>query len=124
VTVIFSGSVAGGVAGNTAFLAFPSEAKCRAAAGVMEASERVAISATRPGRTNISPPAYYRIIARRIERTGTRPAGHGRLPQNMNRSFGERTGPFRSAIPIDPDQWFRLIPITHSGRSRSVCGEV
>jgi hypothetical protein len=36
----------------------------------------------------------------------------------------ERTGPFRSAIPIDPDQWFRLIPITHSGRSRSVCGEV
>ena len=37
---------------------------------------------------------------------------------------GERTGPFRSAVPIDPDQWFRLIPITHSGRSRSVCGEV
>jgi hypothetical protein len=68
VTVIFSGSVAGGVAGNTAFLDFPSEAKCRAAASVMEASERVAISATRPGQTNISPPAYYRIIARCIER--------------------------------------------------------
>ena len=27
---------------------------------------------------------------------------------------------FRSAVPIDPDQSFRLIPITHSGRSRSV----
>jgi hypothetical protein len=40
----------------------------RAAAGVMEASERVAISATRPGQTNISPPAYYHIIARCIER--------------------------------------------------------
>jgi peroxiredoxin len=36
----------------------------------------------------------------------------------------ERTGPFRSAVPIDPDQWFRLIPIADSGRSRSVCGEV
>jgi hypothetical protein len=68
VTVIFSGSVVGGVAGNTAFLDFPNEGKCRAAAGVMEASERVAISAARPGQTNISPPAYYRIIARCIER--------------------------------------------------------
>jgi hypothetical protein len=56
-----------GVAGNTAFLDFPNEAKCRAAAGAMEASERVAISA-RPGQTNISPPAYYRIIARCFER--------------------------------------------------------
>jgi hypothetical protein len=27
----------------------------------------------------------------------------------------ERTDPFRSAVPIDPDQWFRLIPITDSG---------
>jgi hypothetical protein len=38
--------------------------------------------------------------------------------------WSERTDPFRSAVPIDPDQSFRLIPITHSGRSRSVCGEV
>ena len=30
-------------------------------------------------------------------------------------SQGERTDPFRSAVPIDPDQWFRLIPITDSG---------
>jgi hypothetical protein len=40
------------------------------------------------------------------------------------RHQAERTDPFRSAVPIDPDQSFRLIPITHSGRSRSVCGEV
>jgi len=68
VTVVFSGSVAGGVAGNTAFLDFPNEAKCRAAAGAMEASERVSITAARPGQANISPPAYYRIIARCVER--------------------------------------------------------
>jgi hypothetical protein len=27
---------------------------------------------------------------------------------------GERTDRFRSAVAIDPDQWFRLIPITDS----------
>src|SRR5213082_759598 len=27
---------------------------------------------------------------------------------------GERTDPFRSAVPIDPDQLFRLIPISRS----------
>jgi hypothetical protein len=32
VTVVFSGSVTGGVAANTTFLDFPDEAKCRAAA--------------------------------------------------------------------------------------------
>jgi hypothetical protein len=68
VTVIFSGSVAGGVAGNTVFLDFPSEAKCQAAAGKMEASERVATAVARPGQTSISPPAYYRVIARCVER--------------------------------------------------------
>jgi hypothetical protein len=26
----------------------------------------------------------------------------------------ERTDPFRSAVPIDPDQLFRLIPISRS----------
>ena len=62
-TFIFSGSVAGGIAGNTAFLDFPNEAKCRAAAGALEASERIAIAGTRPGQINISPPSYYRIIA-------------------------------------------------------------
>jgi len=67
VTVVFSGSVSGGVAGNTAFLDFESEAKCRAAASIMEASERVAMN-DRGGRPNISPPAYYRTIARCVER--------------------------------------------------------
>jgi hypothetical protein len=68
VTVVFSGSVTGGVAGNTAFLDFPSEAKCRAAASAMEASERVSIATARPGQMNNSPPAYYRIVARCVER--------------------------------------------------------
>jgi bifunctional non-homologous end joining protein LigD len=45
-------------------------------------------------------------------------------PLPLSRRKRERTDPFRSAVPIDPDQWFRLIPITDSGRSRSVCGEV
>jgi hypothetical protein len=42
----------------------------------------------------------------------------------LTKAYIERTDPFRSAVPIDPDQWFRLIPIADSGRSRSVCGEV
>jgi hypothetical protein len=28
--------------------------------------------------------------------------------------IAERTDPFRSAVPIDPDQLFRLIPISRS----------
>jgi hypothetical protein len=47
-TFVCSGSVAGGVAANTAFLDFPNEAKCRAAAGAMEASERVSITFLAP----------------------------------------------------------------------------
>jgi len=38
---------------------------------------------------------------------------HGQ--QFKARFLRERTDPFRSAVPIDPDQWFRLIPITDSG---------
>ena len=56
------------VAGNPGFLDFPSEAKCRAAASAMEASERVSIATARPGQTNNSPPAYYRIVAHCVER--------------------------------------------------------
>jgi hypothetical protein len=66
--VVFSGSVTGGVAGNTAFLDFPNEEKCKAAAAAMEASERVSITPSRTGQANISPPAYYRIVARCVER--------------------------------------------------------
>jgi hypothetical protein len=67
VTLVFSGSVTGGVAANTAFLDFADEAKCRTAAAVLEASERVGIG-DRAGRQNISPPAYYRTVARCVER--------------------------------------------------------
>jgi len=67
VTLVFSGSVTGGAATNTTFLDFVDEAKCRTAAAAMEASERVGIS-DRAGRQNISPPSYYRIVARCVER--------------------------------------------------------
>jgi hypothetical protein len=67
-TLVFAGSVAGGVAANTAFLDFADEAKCRKAAAATEASERVGIGDVRAGHPNISPPAYYRIVARCVER--------------------------------------------------------
>ena len=67
-TLVFSGSVTGGVAVNTSFLDFPNEGKCRSAAAAMEAAERVAIGETHAGRPSISPPAYYRTIARCVER--------------------------------------------------------
>jgi hypothetical protein len=60
--------VAGGVAANTAFLDFPDEGKCRKAAAAMDTSERVDIGGARAGRPSISPPAYYRIVARCVER--------------------------------------------------------
>jgi hypothetical protein len=63
-TLVFAGSVAGGVA----FLDFADEAKCRKAAAATEASERVGIGDVRAGHPNISPPAYYRIVARCVER--------------------------------------------------------
>jgi hypothetical protein len=67
VTVVLSGSVTGGVASNTAFLDFASEAKCRAAASAMEATERIGIN-DRGSHPNISPPAYVRTIGRCVER--------------------------------------------------------
>jgi hypothetical protein len=67
-TLVFSGSVTGGVAVNTAFLDFPTEGKCRSAAAAMEAAERVAVGDTRGGHPSISPPAYFRTIARCVER--------------------------------------------------------
>ncbi len=47
-TLVFSGSVAGGVAVNTAFLDFPNGGKCRSAASAMEAAERIAIGEAAP----------------------------------------------------------------------------
>ena len=67
-TLVFSGSVTGGVAVNTSFLDFQSQEKCKSGAAALEASERVAIFADRGGHPNISPPAYYRTIARCVER--------------------------------------------------------
>jgi hypothetical protein len=66
-TLVLSGSVSGGVAVNTTFLDFPSEGKCRSAAAAMEMTERVSTT-ERAGHPNISPPAYFRIIARCVER--------------------------------------------------------
>jgi hypothetical protein len=59
---------AGGVAVNTTFLDFPDERKCQKAAAAMNTSERVDIGGARAGRPSISPPAYYQIIARCVER--------------------------------------------------------
>jgi hypothetical protein len=67
-TFVFAGSVAGGVAANTVFLDFVDEAKCRKAAAAMDTSERVDIGGARGGRPSISPPAYFRIVARCVER--------------------------------------------------------
>jgi hypothetical protein len=67
-TLVFSGSVTGGVAVNTSFLDFPNEGKCRSAAAALEAAERVTVGDARGGHPSISPPAYFRTIARCVER--------------------------------------------------------
>jgi hypothetical protein len=67
VTLIINGSVTGGVSSTTTFLDFANEERCRTAAGTMQATEHLAIN-DRAGHTNISPPAYYRTIARCVER--------------------------------------------------------
>jgi hypothetical protein len=66
-TVVINGAVTGGVAATTAFLDFPDEARCRSAATGLATTERVGIS-ERVGHPNISPPAYYRVVARCVER--------------------------------------------------------
>ena len=67
VTVVLAGSVTGGVATSTTLLDFADEAKCKTAAEAMNMTERIGIS-DRPGHPNISPPAYYRTVARCVER--------------------------------------------------------
>jgi hypothetical protein len=67
VTVALAGSVQGGVATSTTFLDFADEAKCKTAAEAMNTNERIGIN-DRPGHTNISPPAYYRTVARCVQR--------------------------------------------------------
>ena len=66
VTFVVSGTSTGGVGTTTAFLDFPSEAKCRAAADVLAGADQ--IHASRGNHPNISPSASYRIVARCVER--------------------------------------------------------
>ena len=66
VTFVVSGTSTGGVGTTTAFLDFPSEAKCRAAADVLAGADQ--INASRGNHPNISPSASYRIVARCVER--------------------------------------------------------
>jgi hypothetical protein len=67
-TMVFAGSVAGRVPVNATFLDFPDEGLCRKAAAAMDTSERVDIGGAGAVRPSISPPAYYRIVARCVER--------------------------------------------------------
>jgi hypothetical protein len=67
-TFVFAGAVSGGVAVNTVFLDFPSEAKCQKAAEATGASERVDIGALRAGPNASSTQGNYRIVARCVER--------------------------------------------------------
>jgi hypothetical protein len=67
-TLIFSGSVTGGVAVSTVFLDFPNEAKCRKAATATESSERVELGALRVGPNASQQQGNYRIVARCVER--------------------------------------------------------
>ena len=66
VTFVVSGTSTGGVGTTTAFLDFPSEAKCRAAADVLAGADQINLS--RGNHPNISPSATYRIVARCVER--------------------------------------------------------
>ena len=66
VTFVVSGTSTGGVGTTTAFLDFPSEAKCQAAAGTLAGADLV--NPLRGNRPNNSPSAIYRIVAHCVER--------------------------------------------------------
>jgi hypothetical protein len=66
VTFVVSGISTGGVGTTTAFLDFPSEAKCQAAAAALAGADQ--INPSRGNHPNISPSATYRIFARCVER--------------------------------------------------------
>jgi hypothetical protein len=66
VTFVVSGTSTGGVGTTTAFLDFPSEAKCRAAADALAGADQIILG--RGNRPNISPSAIYRIVAHCVER--------------------------------------------------------
>jgi hypothetical protein len=69
ILVIFlvSGSSNGGMGTATSFLDFPNEAKCRAAADAMAATQQVTLAPPGP-HPAISPSAIYRIVAQCVER--------------------------------------------------------
>ena len=60
VTFVVSGTSTGGVGTTTAFLDFPSEAKCRAAADVLAGADR--INASRGNHPNISPSRDHKDV--------------------------------------------------------------
>jgi hypothetical protein len=67
VVFVVSGASTGGVGASTAFLDFPSEAKCQAAAHALDAVDQL----SPPNRGNypkISPSATYKIIGHCVER--------------------------------------------------------
>jgi hypothetical protein len=66
VIFVAAGTSTGGVSASSAFLDFPTEAKCRAAADGLAASDQ--ISPNRGNHPNISPSATYKIIGHCVER--------------------------------------------------------
>ena len=66
ITFAVSGTSTGGVGTTTAFLDFPSEAKCRAAANALAVADQ--INFARGNRPNNSPSATYRILTHCVER--------------------------------------------------------
>jgi hypothetical protein len=66
VVFVASGTSTGGVSASTAFLDFPTEAKCHAAADALTGSDQV--SPTRGNHPNISPSALYKIVGSCAER--------------------------------------------------------
>jgi hypothetical protein len=67
VVFVVSGASTGGVAASTAFLDFPSEAKCHAAADALDAADQLA-PPNRGSHPNISPSASYKIVGHCVER--------------------------------------------------------
>jgi hypothetical protein len=66
VVFVAAGTSTGGVSASAAFLNFPTEAKCRAAADALAASDQ--ISPNRGSHPNISPSPTYKIIGHCVER--------------------------------------------------------
>jgi hypothetical protein len=89
VTFVVSGISTGGVGTTTAFLDFPSDAKCQAAADALAGADQ--INTSRGNRPNISPSATYRIIAAASSVEGetipcARPRGRYTLRQNIRQA--------------------------------------